>query len=50
MLKIGKTWPIPWTMAVVLVGTTQSIDEALRRLEWLEKQESCHEHDSRIFE
>lgn len=39
MLKIGRTWPIPWTMAAVVLGATQSIDEALRRLERLEKQE-----------
>lgn len=48
MLKIGRTWSIPWTMAAVLMSATQSIDEALRQLERLEKQESHNEHDSRI--
>lgn len=35
MLVRGRTWPIPWSMAAVLLGTIQSIDEALKRLETL---------------
>ena len=40
MMDIGKSWPIPWTVAATVLAATHSTEEALRRLEQLEQEES----------
>lgn len=43
MLVIGKSWPIPWTLAAYILRTTRSIDEAREQLERLTQREGQQE-------
>jgi len=39
MLGIGRSWPIPWTLAAHVLRTTRSIDEVREQLEQLAQQQ-----------
>lgn len=43
MLGIGRSWPIPWTLAAHVLRTTRSIDEAREQLERLTRQDGQQE-------
>lgn len=43
MLVIGKSWPIPWTLAAYVLRTAGSIDEAREQLERLARHEDPNE-------
>ncbi|MBI2884311.1 MAG: hypothetical protein HYY11_10490 [Candidatus Methylomirabilis oxyfera] len=43
MLGIGRSWPIPWTLAAHVLRATRSIDEAREQLERLTRQEDQRE-------
>lgn len=38
MLEIGRSWPIPWTLAAYVLRATRSIDDAREQLERLARQ------------
>jgi hypothetical protein len=48
MLGIGRSWPIPWTLAAAVLHTTRSIDEAREQLERLTRQESQKEPQTKL--
>lgn len=43
MLDIGRSWPIPWTLAAHVPCTTRSIDEAREQLERLAQRDGQHD-------
>lgn len=43
MLEIGRSWPIPWTLAARVLCATRSIDEAREQLERLARRDGQHE-------
>lgn len=48
MLGIGRSWPIPWTLAAHVLRAARSIDEVREQLEQLAQQQEDQAQTAKI--